>query len=894
MTFARFAHWLMLSILAIALPFASSVAQDNERRVALVIGIGGYQNAPHLTNPVNDARAIGDSLRRLKFDVTELYDADFRELNSGVRSFGIRAANADVAVIYYAGHGVQVDRENFLIPADAKLERERDLLYEAMPLDRLLGEVSQANRIGIVLLDSCRNNPFIERVSRSMTIAGRAVATTPGLARVDNVPRNTMVVMAAKADQIAEDGSTEHSPFAAALLAHLQIPGLELSLFFRSVRDAVLRGTANRQEPYVFSSLGAEPFYFYPRPPNHPPQIGQLARLDVLDTAGPVPLGIPRPTDPDQDPLTVRVVGLPLAGEVRVDGRAVASSAIFSLDKFMTATFKPDGRMLGPVGTLDILVEDGRGGTATASLPITVLSSNHPPVVEGPRSVSAYPTPLGIAMPSDPDGNPMTVTIAAVPRGMVRHGTTPLKPGDRLQPEDLAGLNFVPEPGVVGHAGSLRYVVDDGRGGTAEGRIDVEVADPADIVSDSRLWARVQDRSDAADLDAFLRLFPDSRFADAARQRRAEIARRAPDAPPSVIGPSAIGPVAAGSGTSGPGTSGRGRPAEAAPAAAIVSPTSAPSPPLVAATRPQHEATPGEPPPEAGKQFALLQPRPQPPAEAATPPAPKPSPIQLPAQPPPPSAPSPSASASAARGAEAKIFKDCPDCPSLVRIADGSFSMGQGAREPEATPAHHVAVRGFALGQYPVTLGEWKTCMADGGCGFLPRMASTDERIPVHNLSWDDAQQYLVWLSRKTAHRYRLPSEAEWEYAARGGAAANGANWRYWWGNEIGATTVNCVDCGGRQDPHAPLPVDQFQPNGFGLSDMLGGVAQWTADCWFATYQGAPTDGTARDARTCLKRVLRGGSFRAKHDDVTLTARDSYDSSVRYFVNGFRVARDLN
>jgi uncharacterized caspase-like protein len=129
-------------------------------------------------------------------------------------------------------------------------------MQKAMPLDRLLGEVSQATRIGIVRLDSCRNNPFVERVVRSMAIAGRAVATTPGLARVDNVPRNTMVVMAAKADQIAEDGA-EHSPFAAALLAHFQIPGLELGLFFCSVRDTVLHATNNRQEPYVFSSLGA-------------------------------------------------------------------------------------------------------------------------------------------------------------------------------------------------------------------------------------------------------------------------------------------------------------------------------------------------------------------------------------------------------------------------------------------------------------------------------------------------------------------------------------------------------------------------------------------------------------------------------------------------------------
>src|SRR5271168_5580935 len=108
-----------LVLLLVLLPLAASSAPDTERRIALVIGIGAYQNAPHLTNPVNDARAIGDSLRRLKFDVTELYDPDFRALNVGVRAFGIRAANADVAVVYYAGHGVQVAGDNYLIPVDA-------------------------------------------------------------------------------------------------------------------------------------------------------------------------------------------------------------------------------------------------------------------------------------------------------------------------------------------------------------------------------------------------------------------------------------------------------------------------------------------------------------------------------------------------------------------------------------------------------------------------------------------------------------------------------------------------------------------------------------------------------------------------------------------------------
>jgi len=211
-------------VLVVLLPLTVHAAPQNERRIALVIGISAYQNAPHLPNPVNDARAIGDSLRRLKFEVTELYDPDFRALSSGIRSFGILAANADVAVVYYAGHGMQVNRVSWLIPTDAELKRERDLFYEAMPLERLLDEVSQARHIGIVLLDSCRNNPFIEHILRSMTTAGRAVATTPGLARVDKVPRNTMVVMAAKAGQVAQDGQ-EHSPFAAALLARIMHGG---------------------------------------------------------------------------------------------------------------------------------------------------------------------------------------------------------------------------------------------------------------------------------------------------------------------------------------------------------------------------------------------------------------------------------------------------------------------------------------------------------------------------------------------------------------------------------------------------------------------------------------------------------------------------------------------
>ncbi|MGE0370669.1 MAG: SUMF1/EgtB/PvdO family nonheme iron enzyme [Gammaproteobacteria bacterium] len=832
-----------------------AAAPEQEKRVALVIGIAAYQNAPHLMNPVKDARAIGESLRRLKFDVTEIYDTNYRQLATGIREFGIRAATADVAVVYYAGHGVQVARENYLIPGDAKLERERDLLYEAMPLEHLLGEVSQASRIGIVLLDSCRNNPFIERVARSISIAGRAVATTPGMARVDNVPRNTMVVMAAKADQIAEDGN-EHSPFAGALLAHFQIPGLELSLFFRSVRDTVLRATSNRQEPYVFSSLGADPFYFFPRPPNRHPEIAKVAALELRDVAGPTPIGLPSPTDPDQDPLTIRVIGLPRSGEIRVEGRPVQQNAVFAAEKFRSATYKPDGKTLGAVGTLDVLIEDGRGGSVTASLPITVLSSRHPPVVEAPRQVRMLTAALGIAEPTSPDGDPLTVTIKSLPRGVVYNGATLVRVGDRLKPQDLPNLTFQPDPGVTGEAGTLRYVVDNGRGDTAEGSLSVEVASAADVmdlVSQAALWEDVRGKG-KAQIEAFLRLFPTSRFAGEARRLS-------------------------------------GAPNQAAAASPAPAPASAP----VAAQAP----APAPPPKQAVAQAAPPAPAPVPPAASA---APVPArPVEKPAEAPtvvalappvsngrvlPPSPPP--AQAPMADSADSRRFRDCPTCPWMVRIPAGAFTMGHGAREPEATPPHRVEIEAFAMSETPVTVGDWRRCLAGNGCKSLPRIRVAEERTPIHNVSWDDAVQYATWLSQVTGQSYRLPSESEWEYAARAGTTT-----RYWWGDNVGVSLANCADCGGQQNTAGPLPAEVWKANAFGLYGMLGGVDQWVADCWAPNYHGAPVDGSAREVKGCMKRVLRGGSFRETHQKITVTLRGNYDAAVRYIVNGFRVARDL-
>ncbi|MDO9708130.1 SUMF1/EgtB/PvdO family nonheme iron enzyme [Paracraurococcus lichenis] len=857
-------RWALL-ILVLVAP-AAGPAQPQpppEKRVALVIGIGTYQSAPNLANPVNDARAIGEALRRLNFEVDEVYDADFRKLTRAVREFGIKAQRADAAVVYYAGHGVQVGRENYLLPADARLERERDLLYEALPLELLLGEASQARKIGIVLLDACRNNPFVDRMSRSMTIAGRGPAA-PGLARVDNVPRNTMVVLATKADQIAEDGSGDNSPFAAALLAHFQIPGLELSLFFRSVRDTVLRSTGNRQEPFIFSSLGAEPFYFYPRPPNRPPQLASIPALEVRDTAGPTPLPIPRPVDPDQDPLSVRITGLPRSGEVRVEGRPVTPGAVYAADRFAAATYKPDGTATGPVGTLDILVEDGRGGSAMGSLAIAVLPSNRPPLVEAARTLRIYTGGLDIARPEDPDGDAMTVTIRGLPRGLVRNGGTVLRGGERLRPEELAALVYVPEPGFTGSAGRLLYSVEDAKGARVDSSLEVEVMDAAEAaaqLAETALWERLRSSGRAEDIDAFLRFYPNSRHIAAAQRRLAEL--RGPAA-----GATAAAPPAAHA-APGPAAQAAPRPAPAAPpvaaapaspvAAAPASPVATASPPAAAPQPAPAQSRPGQ------EQLALAQP--------PRPPAPEPRAM--------PSVPRPA-------GPSERYFQDCATCPWMVRLPGGTLMMGQGSSDSAARPVRHVTIRGFAMGQFPVTVAEWKACTAAGGCGPLPRLSIAEDTTPLHNVSWDDAQQYVAWLSKATGQPYRLPSEAEWEYAARAGTTT-----RYWWGDLVGTGLANCADCGGAQDVRGPMTVDAFQPNAFGLHDMLGGVAEWVQDCWVPNYQGAPSDGSARDSRACMRRVLRGGSFRSGREEILPVARNFYDAPVRYQANGFRVARNL-
>ncbi|HWI25900.1 MAG TPA: SUMF1/EgtB/PvdO family nonheme iron enzyme [Stellaceae bacterium] len=223
-----------------------------------------------------------------------------------------------------------------------------------------------------------------------------------------------------------------------------------------------------------------------------------------------------------------------------------------------------------------------------------------------------------------------------------------------------------------------------------------------------------------------------------------------------------------------------------------------------------------------------------------------------------------------------------PVAPEMVSLPGGSFLMGSN-EDPSEKPIHRVTLQAFSIARYPVTVREWKACVAASAC---PTIEAGDDRAPMTNVSWDDAMRFVAWLGKTLNETYRLPTEAEWEFAARGGTVT-----RYWWGNELALGMADCKGCGEPYNPKAPLAVGSFPPNPYGLHDMTGAVAEWVADCWHHNYAGAPADGAAWDAPDCAQHVLRGGSWQNDPGYLRAASRDSYDSSVRYLGHGFRVAR---
>jgi formylglycine-generating enzyme required for sulfatase activity len=248
-------------------------------------------------------------------------------------------------------------------------------------------------------------------------------------------------------------------------------------------------------------------------------------------------------------------------------------------------------------------------------------------------------------------------------------------------------------------------------------------------------------------------------------------------------------------------------------------------------------------------------------------------------------------------------FKECAqDCPEMIVVPAGSFTMGsppseQGSGNVER-PQHTVTfAKPFAVSKYELTFADWDACVTGGGCnGYRPNDQRWTPRgtHPVITVSWDDTQAYVAWLSLVTGKSYQLLSEAEYEYAARAGTKT-----AYPWGDNIklnGQAMANCNGCGSQWDNQETAPVGSFPPNKFGLYDMVGNILAWTEDCVHGNYNGAPADGSAwleANGGDCSNRVLRGGSWGYDPENLRSASRGWLNSDFRFSGIGFRVARTL-
>lgn len=237
-----------------------------------------------------------------------------------------------------------------------------------------------------------------------------------------------------------------------------------------------------------------------------------------------------------------------------------------------------------------------------------------------------------------------------------------------------------------------------------------------------------------------------------------------------------------------------------------------------------------------------------------------------------------------------QVFKDCDVCPEMAVIPAGSYLMGSNGRHKNERPAHEVTIaKSFALGVYEVTFDEWQACFDDGGCERVPDDHKWGRgRRPVMNITWYETQPFVEWLSKKTGHTYRLPSEAEWEYAARGGTTTE-----FWWGQEVGENLANCRDCQSQWSKKGSAPVGSFAANPFGLYDVHGNEWEWMNDCWFPTHAGAPVDGATRFEEDCQYRTMRSGSWYYFSKNIRSAWRFRNDARVKSYGIGMRVLREM-
>jgi hypothetical protein len=383
MWIARLVHPVLFALAVCLGGVLAAAPASAETRVALVMGNSAYAHGGRLTNPANDAAAIAQSLRKVGFTVVLQTDLGKTELEAALKSFTRAAAGADIALVYFAGHGVEKGGTNYLIPVDATLASDADIDFEAVPLDLVMHAVSGATKLKIVILDACRNNPFRDAMRRSAGTRGIG----QGLAKPPDPEEGDMLVAyAAEAGSTAEDGTGANSPFAAALARHLADPAVDIRIMFGRIRDDVRAATGMRQEPAVYESLGGEQFFMAPGAAN-----------PAAETRGTVVAAQSPPTPPD-----AKTMDLTFWQSVRASRDPVQLKAY--LDQY------PDGAFAAVAKAKIAALQAGGPGPRMASASRSQIVGDQAAVTAAPGGVAAAgagePTgaPPGPGRPSRFDG----------------------------------------------------------------------------------------------------------------------------------------------------------------------------------------------------------------------------------------------------------------------------------------------------------------------------------------------------------------------------------------------------------------------------------------------------------------------------------------------------------
>ena len=312
-TFARLAGLLLGLWLALAGGAAAAP------RVALVIGNSAYQNVPALENPVRDARAMSDKLQSLGFEVVAGYDLTKAQTQAAIAKFAEAARGGDIALFFYAGHGMQVDGVNYLLPVDATMKDEISLDFEAVQMDFIWRQMSRATKLRIVFLDACRDNPL----ARILAAAGGGAQSGLAEMQIENAGKDgALIAFSTSPGHVAYDGADGHSPFTTALLAHLADPNLPLTTVMTRVTGDVLKATSGRQRPWVNVSLGDDPILNRAAPPEPAPPSPAASAKPAADPDKVAQLRRMIPTLPTS--ATIKFDGPIQFGDPAIDGKSIA------------------------------------------------------------------------------------------------------------------------------------------------------------------------------------------------------------------------------------------------------------------------------------------------------------------------------------------------------------------------------------------------------------------------------------------------------------------------------------------------------------------------------------------------------------------------------------------